>query len=768
MIVDFSAGERHSLALNEFGQVFAWGRGREGQLGLGDVAGVTSAVPSPRCVSGALAGQLVTKVSCGESHSLALTLSGDVFMWGLLPVAKVVDDETVMATDASDRATVELAGLANEERRESQRLRPRDAFRRHETDSVMARLVRDAMQVYEDASVVDGEIIKVQTVRAPCLTPRRVTGPLSRRFVTNIAAGFAHSLATTKDGAVFSCGYNDNGQLGLGNRRNAAEFQRILALDGYFIADIACGQQHSLACSKILEPQSLHDDKRSSRSGVCFSWGLGVLGQLGTGKNLAWCPEEVKLARPVVSVAAGSHHSVAVTDEGKVYTWGHSEYGQHGAGETFDDLQHKAHYFFPRIQQALANDPRIHVVRACCSSHSTFALTRDGSVLSWGWNAFGVLGNGKYQHSVHPQHVFGLKDNTVVAVGAGSNHCAVAVRPRGAHYSLRYHRVLASGDFADLVFLVGGRTRERLKAHQVVVSARSSYLNGLLRVLVSCCFNDEDVTKTDDGLTVDLFHDVDVHVFRAFLTFLYTNRLDVASHRRKALGEFANRVCCDALVEQCLDTWRKERVALKRPPSRHSEQLRALEPASSEAREFGDDLKRMVLSEKLADVVFLWPMPDEANGEAFERLPAHKAILAQVEYFRTMFMGGFSEGDPALGVNSVPTVVSKRTVHEIPLHYMHRDGVSLEAFKRLLLWSYTGCYDLLSGELAPRDVMELYVGASLLGLTVLASRCELQLVELLPQLDVTSLQACEDFAERFDARRLYTISLQMLQKQTAR
>ncbi|KAG6620742.1 Regulator of chromosome condensation (RCC1)-like protein [Phytophthora cinnamomi] len=756
VIVDFSAGERHSLALNEFGQVFAWGRGREGQLGLGDVAGVASAVALPRRVGGDLAGQLVTKISCGESHSLALTVSGDVFMWGLLPVAKVLHGEDGAATDASDRATVELAGLSSEERRRVQRARSREELRRHMDDSIMARLIRDSMQVYEDAGDV-GDSAKVQTVRAPCMTPRLCTGPLSRLVVTNIAAGFAHSLATTNDGAVFSCGYNDNGQLGLGSRRNSAEFQRIRALDGYFVEHIACGQQHSLACSRILDPGevALDDDDPKSRSGVCFSWGLGVLGQLGTGINISWLPEEVKLARPAVSVAAGSHHSVAVTDDGKVYTWGHSEYGQHGAGETFYDLQHHAHYFFPRVQQALADDPRIKVANACCSSHSTFALTLDGSVMSWGWNAFGVLGNGKYQHSVHPQRVFGLKDNVAVAVGAGSNHCAVAVRPRGAHYSLSYDRVLANGDFADLVFIVGGPTKvERIKAHRVVVCARSSYIRGLLRVLDIVSKNSPeahseagDNRRKDEQecFEVDEFQDVDAQVFRAFLTFLYTNRLDV-----------------------CLDTWRKERLASLPPPSfrRRDQHLTGTAPASSEAQQFGEDMKSRVLSEEDADVVFLWPVED-AEAETFERLPAHKAVLSQVEYFRTMFMGGFSEGKTAQDAGSFgkgDEAPVKRAVHEIPLHYMYRDGVSLEAFKGLLLWIYTGCFELLSARLEPSDMMDLYVGASLLGLTVLASRCELQIVELLPQLDVDSLRACEDFADRYDARRLLTMSQQVLRK----
>ncbi|CAH0516608.1 unnamed protein product [Peronospora belbahrii] len=704
VIIDFSAGGRHSLALNEFGHIYAWGHGREGQLGLGDMVRNAPIISTPCRLNGPLAGQLVTKISCGESHSLALTIG----------------------------ATIELTGLSNEEKQQTTAAATNTTIQRQMDDNIMARLVRNSMRVYEDSH---GDNVKVQTVRAPCMTPQLCTGPLAKLVVTNIAAGFAHSLATTNEGAIFSCGYNDNGQLGLGSRRNSAEFQRIHALDGYFIEHIACGQQHSLACSKILDAGEVKMDSEENvklRSGVCFSWGLGVLGQLGTGLNISWTPQEVKLVRPAVSVAAGSHHSVAVTDDGKVYTWGHSEYGQHGAGETFYDLQHNAHYFFPRVQQALADDPCIKVVSACCSSHSTFALTLDGSVMSWGWNAFGVLGNGKHQYSVHPQRVFGLKDNVAVAVGAGSNHCAVAVRPRGAHYSLSYDRVLANADFADLAFIVGGPTKmERIKAHRVVVSARSSYIRGLLRVLDNIAKSPQEsyvgksssVRIEEDGLfVIDEFQDIDAQVFRAFLIFLYTNRLHVASHKRKALGQFASSVCCDALVAQCLDTWRKERLASLLSPSfrRTGQHLTGTQPASSEAQQFGEDMQRMVLSEEVADVIFLWPMEnDEAGIETYTRLPAHKAVLSQVEYFRTMFMGGFSEGK---GAQAITVGEQKGSVHEIPLQYMHRDGVSLKAFKDLLLWIYAGCFELLSARHEPNDMMVLYVGASLLGLTVLASR----------------------------------------------
>ncbi|CAI5715314.1 unnamed protein product [Peronospora effusa] len=729
VIVDISAGASHSLALNEFGHVFAWGRGREGQLGLGDVA---TDLSKPRRIGGTLATELVTKISCGESHSLAVTVSGDLFMWGLLPVAKVLHDED----DVSDRATIELTGLSSDER---QRNTSRNEARHHVDDSIMARLVRDSMRVYED---VDGENVK---------------RGLHIRWLQRIQVQFLVVATMTMANLAL-----DRDAI----RLHSSTFR-------HFIDHIACGQQHSLACSRLLDSVEIKEDSDANtklQSGVCFSWGLGVLGQLGTGLDISWTPQEVKLARPAISVAAGSHHSVAVTDDGKVYTWGHSEYGQHGAGETFYDLQHNAHYFFPRVQQALADDPSIKVASACCSSHSTFALTCDGSVMSWGWNAFGILGNGKYQYSAHPQRVFGLKDNVAVAVGAGSNHCAVAVRPRGAHYSLSYDRVLANADFADLAFSVGGPTKvERIKAHRVVVSARSSYLKGLLRVLDSTAkstqgfgANDNSSVKTEeDGLfVVNEFEDIDALVFRAFLTFLYTNRLDVASHKRKALGQFASSVCCDALVVQCLDTWRKERLTSLLPSffRRTGQHFTGAQPASSEAEQFGEDMQSMVLSEEVADVVFLWPVENEPDMETYERLPAHKAVLSQVEYFRTMFMGGFSEGNTA---QAITLGKPKGSVHEIPLHYMHRDGVSLEAFKGLLLWIYTGCFELLSARLEPSDMMVLYVGASLLGLSVLASRCELQLVGLLPQLDVDSLRACEDFAERYDARRLKTMSHQL-------
>lgn len=59
-------------------QLVSWGMGRDGQLGLGDTE--PRAVPS--CVEGELAGKTVVGVSCGATHTAAITDEGKVYTFG--------------------------------------------------------------------------------------------------------------------------------------------------------------------------------------------------------------------------------------------------------------------------------------------------------------------------------------------------------------------------------------------------------------------------------------------------------------------------------------------------------------------------------------------------------------------------------------------------------------------------------------------------------------------------------------------------------------
>jgi len=76
-IIKFACGPRHTLALASDGTIYSWGFGGDGQLGHGDFQLQTM----PTKIK-ALQDEHVINISCGEKHSAALTSGGDVFTWG--------------------------------------------------------------------------------------------------------------------------------------------------------------------------------------------------------------------------------------------------------------------------------------------------------------------------------------------------------------------------------------------------------------------------------------------------------------------------------------------------------------------------------------------------------------------------------------------------------------------------------------------------------------------------------------------------------------
>lgn len=68
-ITQVACGAQHTLAQNEWGEVFAWGSNSNGQLGLNVEESV---IPTPKMVK-SLATKQVVQIACGRSHSMALT-----------------------------------------------------------------------------------------------------------------------------------------------------------------------------------------------------------------------------------------------------------------------------------------------------------------------------------------------------------------------------------------------------------------------------------------------------------------------------------------------------------------------------------------------------------------------------------------------------------------------------------------------------------------------------------------------------------------------
>merc|ERR1711871_1300210 len=77
MVVEIACGANFSMCLCDDGSVYTWGKNDKGQLGLGD----TDVHEQPVKVIG-LAGKGIKKLCGGECHALALTKDGQVFSWG--------------------------------------------------------------------------------------------------------------------------------------------------------------------------------------------------------------------------------------------------------------------------------------------------------------------------------------------------------------------------------------------------------------------------------------------------------------------------------------------------------------------------------------------------------------------------------------------------------------------------------------------------------------------------------------------------------------
>jgi alpha-tubulin suppressor-like RCC1 family protein len=190
--------------------------------------------------------------------------------------------------------------------------------------------------------------------------------------VRGVTCGERHVIAITKSGLLYSWGDNCCGQLGDGTNINRDSPRKIESLMNLNIIEVSCGAYHSLALT--------HDGK-------IFSWGYNKIGQIGIGqnKNNEWVPVEVKFMFPIhfVMISCGYHHSVALSSDGKVYSWGYNEYGQLGLGHNFNRE-------IPSQINRLNNIPISKIV--CGRYHSLF-LAFNGQVYGCGKNSSGQLGN---------------------------------------------------------------------------------------------------------------------------------------------------------------------------------------------------------------------------------------------------------------------------------------------------------------------------------------------------------------------------------------
>ncbi len=326
----------------------AWGGNTAGAIGDGSTT--NRLAPVEVNASGMLAGKTVLATSSGYEHTLAVASDGKVYAWGGNGFGQLGDGTT------------------------TQRTTP------------------------------------VQVVS---------TGVLAGKTVVAIAAGASHSLALTTEGKVYAWGYDAYGQLGDGLGSNADRSSPIAvdmsgALAGKTVVGIAAGAHHSLALTA---------------DGLVFAWGDSVSGQVGQGDfGFAYAsPNQVTSDDPAVTgklsvaVSAGQFHSLALLADGTIAAWGRNVEGQLGDGTTTDRSRAVA------IVQNGALAGKTITALSGGGWHS-MALSADGKTFTWGYNGYGQFGNGTNNNSSLPLAV--LQGYTVTSIAAGYLHSLVLTSPQ--------------------------------------------------------------------------------------------------------------------------------------------------------------------------------------------------------------------------------------------------------------------------------------------------------------------------------------------------
>ena len=215
-----SAGGAHNLALKTDGTVWAWGDNTFGQLGDGSTAENSNTPVQVKNLSG------VKAIAAGEDYSLALKTDGTVFSWGYNWAGQLGDGTTTQRN--TPVAVKNLSGVSAIATGRAHSLALK-------SDGTVRSWGNNALGQLGDGST---------TTR---YTPVAVSG-LSG--VSDITAGRAHSLALKTDGTVWAWGDASRGQLGNNTSKNSWLPTMVRAPNGVAlsgVSDITAGYMHSLA-----------------------------------------------------------------------------------------------------------------------------------------------------------------------------------------------------------------------------------------------------------------------------------------------------------------------------------------------------------------------------------------------------------------------------------------------------------------------------------------------------------------------------------------
>ncbi|XP_076898933.1 PH, RCC1 and FYVE domains-containing protein 1-like [Bidens hawaiensis] len=336
-----SCGVRHTALVTRQGEVFTWGE----ELGCRLGHGFEKDVITP-CLVESLSACNVDFVACGEFHTCAVTMAGELYTWGDgTHNAGLLGNGKNVSHWVPKRITKQLEGL--------------------KVASVSCgpwhtALITSTGQLFTFGDGTFG--VLGHGDRESAAFPREVES-LSGLRTYAVACGVWHTAAVVEvivtrsssgvsSGKLFTWGDGDKNRLGHGDREPRLKPTCVPSLIEYNFHKVACG--HSLTVGL-------------TTSRHVFTMGSTVYGQLGNPQcdgKLPCLVEDRLSNEPVEEITCGDYHVAVLTSRNEVYTWGKGANGRLGHGDIEDRKT-------PTLVESLKDR---HVKFIACGSNYTSAI----------------------------------------------------------------------------------------------------------------------------------------------------------------------------------------------------------------------------------------------------------------------------------------------------------------------------------------------------------------------------------------------------------
>jgi alpha-tubulin suppressor-like RCC1 family protein len=379
---DVSAGGFHNCALVA-GGVQCWGYNNNGQLGNGTHNNSSSPV---RVLdvggSGYLSGG--SQISSGKYHTCAL-VSGSVYCWGQNDYGQLGDNST---TDRTTPVRVRVT-----------------------TNTYLTNVAQVSSGAGQTCAVLNDGTVWCWGYNAfgqvgdnTTTTPRQMAVRVHINNNTHltgaveVAAGHNHSCALLSDGTVRCWGYNAYGEVGDNTTTNRSVATLVVSSSGSGtlsgVSHLSSGRFHS--CALISD-------------GSVYCWGDNDNGELGDGTTINRLhPVRAGEIATAITINAGEYHSCAALADGTAQCWGAAAFGQVGDGTTADAtspvtvIGPGGYGELTGVVKVSAGGGNWPDGSGTDNYEHTCALLSDGTVVSWGQNIYGQLGDGTTAMSISP------------------------------------------------------------------------------------------------------------------------------------------------------------------------------------------------------------------------------------------------------------------------------------------------------------------------------------------------------------------------------